>query len=88
MEEGKIRVDISSVEFKDILNVYHGEVVTPDEFDEVFEFTKELLRFFEETIVLGAVIDRHHNEVHFICSGRAGEFTTLFIATAKILIKT
>jgi hypothetical protein len=63
-EVEKIRAKI--VEPNNVLGVYRGKFVEREEFDEYFENADEIFRFFEDEIVLGAIIDYLGKTVFFI----------------------
>jgi hypothetical protein len=85
-ERMSIRVNLEKTSFVDVFRVYRGEFVEPEDFDEVFENSAEIFKFFEDVIILGAVIDSRNREVHFVTVTTDHEvpYTTLTVWTAKI----
>jgi hypothetical protein len=80
----KVKVKMDEIEFQDVLKV-SGDFVEKDEFDDVFENSKEIFKFFEDAIILGAIID-DDKRVYFITVDLVPdtELTELTIWVAKI----
>jgi hypothetical protein len=88
--EQKIRVEISKdAKFFDVVTVYRGRFVEPEDFDKVFENASEVFKFFENSIILGAVIDSARRRVYFITLSTNHEvpYATLTIWEAEIEVK-
>jgi hypothetical protein len=83
-----MRVKLISVDPNDILKIYNGEFVDREDFEDVFENAKEIFKYFESEIVVGAVVDKHAKKAYFVTVSTASRlespFTTLTIWTAEI----
>jgi hypothetical protein len=64
-EEGKIKISGEPVEKADI-KIVRGYVVMPDQFDEVFENSSEIYKFFNSDIILGAVVSEYEKKAYII----------------------
>jgi hypothetical protein len=79
-------VKLGESKFRDVLMIYRGRFIEPEEFKNFFENSEEIYKFFDNSIILGAVIDSRDRKVYFITLSTNHEvpFTTLTIWTAKI----
>jgi hypothetical protein len=80
----RVRVDLREAKFRDVLMIYHGRFIEPEEFEKVFENASDVFKFFDNSIILGAVIDSRDRKVYFITLSTDQPYTTLTIWTAKI----
>jgi hypothetical protein len=62
----KIPADETEVVEKADIKIIRGRVVMPDEFDEVFENSNEIYRFFESDIILGAIVSEYEKKAYII----------------------
>ena len=74
------------IDLNDVIRVVRGEFVSKEEFENIFENCKDVFRFFESEIILGAIVD--HKRVYIItispASAFESQFTTLTIWTFEI----
>ena len=77
--EKLMRVDLEKARFVNVLMVYRDKFVEREEFSKVFENSAEIFKFFEDVIILGAVIDSRNRKVYFITLSTDHEvpYTTL-----------
>jgi hypothetical protein len=84
----KFRVKLISVDLSDILRVYNGEFVEGDDLDKIFENHEDIYRFFENELVLGAIVDAVNKKAYIVTVSTASTlespFTTLSVWTAEI----
>lgn len=82
-----MKVNIKEIVGEDKLEVYRGVFVEREDFEKFFSNANEVFKFFETEIVLGAIVDSRHSEVHFITiseSSSEDPFTKITVWTAKI----
>jgi hypothetical protein len=77
-----IKVKLSDVEFQNILRVYRGVFVERDELDKYIENAEEVFKYFENEIIVGAILAR--DAVYFITLSHEVPYVTLTVWTAKI----
>jgi hypothetical protein len=84
----KFRVKLISVDLNDVLRVYRGEFVEGDDLDKVFENYEDVYKYFENELVLGAIVDRANKKAYIVTVSTASAFespmTTLTVWTADI----
>jgi hypothetical protein len=87
----RVILGVDKVSYKDVFTLYRGEFIDVNELDEVFDNTDEVLGFFSEETLLGAIIDEQKSTVYFITIAPAtwggDPFTRLAVWIASVEVE-
>ena len=77
-EQKKLKVKLETMEPRGEVAVYHGDLVLPDEFDDVFENAEDIAAYFSEETILCAVVPRSKKEAYFVTVAGRNPFESHF----------